>query len=536
MAHIQFTDNLVREYLISRGFITALKSFDSDVKASKDNSFRVDKIMDILMSSIHNLDLENLRTMWSHLDQHIFIHLESHQMIASRELGIDLLRRYVVQAASTPDQQSAAGRRNRDKVTEFFDKMAPEIHSRHEWRDWFALPFLKTPEDHPTFAVFFSRQWQDTLTVSLHNFLSIVFQCMSPPTLAKYQEDSALLLQLQRENMDLRSRLEALTGAAEPPPPEPPAVQPLMDDFSVVAHETPAADNSSSSKFRSLMRSIGSTSPGSRRRSPGNRPAAGPSGLLLATCDMDGAVRVWAPAPPPKQVCTMKARSPVLSCCWLSAHLLAYGTATGDVKIYDVVKRRQLMELGGDALAGAQDKRVLYSLTGAQPVHFPCCARWPSRAGSGSPRSDLLIYDLKASKEERHIYTLGADNKFVTWSLAQTGSQLAEWPLHERASGPFVLSRPAAGGEPVQQRPYGQLFALDHRQHLLTCGSTGGRLYKLSGAALEPAASPGAAALEPVLSLGGHVTSVLTCDMADNMCVTASLDGVVKTSSLLLHG
>ncbi|XP_037088439.1 WD repeat-containing protein 91-like [Pollicipes pollicipes] len=311
---------------------------------------------------------------------------------------------------------------------------------------------------------------------------------------------------------------------------------------------------------------------------------------------MDGAVRVWAPAPPPKQVCTMKARSPVLSCCWLSAHLLAYGTATGDVKIYDVVKRRQLMELGGDALPALKDKRVLY-LTGASPSTSVLCSL-ASRAGSGSPRSDLLIYDLKASKEEctlslpagvtcgaaefnhngqlllcacsdghvrvydgrmegcisdwtahtgaaltlrlspdqTHIYTLGADNKFVTWSLAQTGSQLAEWPLHERASGPFVLSRPVAGGEPVQQRPYGQLFALDHRQHLLTCGSTGGRLYKLSGAALEPAASPGAAALEPVLSLGGHVTSVLTCDMADNMCVTASLDGVVKTSSLLLHG
>ena len=40
--------------------------------------------------------------------------------------------------------------------------------------------------------------------------------------------------------------------------------------------------------------------------------------------------------------------------------------------------------------------------------------------------------------------------------------------------------------------------------------------------------------LDLLLSLGGHVTSVLTCDMSDNMCVTASLDGVVKTSSLLL--
>lgn len=40
--------------------------------------------------------------------------------------------------------------------------------------------------------------------------------------------------------------------------------------------------------------------------------------------------------------------------------------------------------------------------------------------------------------------------------------------------------------------------------------------------------------LEASLSLGGHVTGVLTCDVADNQCVTASLDGVVKTSSLLM--
>ena len=45
----------------------------------------------------------------------------------------------------------------------------------------------------------------------------------------------------------------------------------------------------------------------------------------------------------------------------------------------------------------------------------------------------------------------------------------------------------------------------------------------------------GSSGLEQLLSLGGHVTSVLTCDMSDNMCVTASLDGVVKTSSLLMH-
>lgn len=39
-----------------------------------------------------------------------------------------------------------------------------------------ALPFVKNPEDNPTYSVHFSRQWQDTMLVSLHNFLSTIFQ------------------------------------------------------------------------------------------------------------------------------------------------------------------------------------------------------------------------------------------------------------------------------------------------------------------------------------------------------------------------
>ena len=52
MAHIQFTDTLVREYLVSRGFATALKSFDADVKANRDHSFRVsENVFNVLLIS-----------------------------------------------------------------------------------------------------------------------------------------------------------------------------------------------------------------------------------------------------------------------------------------------------------------------------------------------------------------------------------------------------------------------------------------------------------------------------------------------------
>lgn len=78
MAHIQFTDELIREYLLFRGFGSTLKAFDSELKVDKEKSFRVDKIIDQLMQTINNYDLNSLRELWSHLDSHMFTKLESH--------------------------------------------------------------------------------------------------------------------------------------------------------------------------------------------------------------------------------------------------------------------------------------------------------------------------------------------------------------------------------------------------------------------------------------------------------------------------
>ncbi|KAI8371109.1 hypothetical protein BD560DRAFT_329192 [Blakeslea trispora] len=40
------------------------------------------------------------------------------------------------------------------------------------------LPYLKNPTNDPTFEMFFSKQWVDNYTISLHNFLATTFQNM----------------------------------------------------------------------------------------------------------------------------------------------------------------------------------------------------------------------------------------------------------------------------------------------------------------------------------------------------------------------
>lgn len=78
MAHIQFVDELVREYLLFRGFTATVKAFDNDLKADKDKGFRVDKIVEQIQHYINVSDLSGLKEYWAHLDSLVFSKLEIH--------------------------------------------------------------------------------------------------------------------------------------------------------------------------------------------------------------------------------------------------------------------------------------------------------------------------------------------------------------------------------------------------------------------------------------------------------------------------
>lgn len=67
------------------------------------------------------------------------------------------------------------------------------------------------------YSVYFSKQWQDTLLISLHNFLATIFQCMPLPTLARIDSEATLIQKLQDENTALRERIEVLQSIAGSP-------------------------------------------------------------------------------------------------------------------------------------------------------------------------------------------------------------------------------------------------------------------------------------------------------------------------------
>lgn len=265
----EYVDGLVREYLLYRGFSNSLKTFDSELKSDRDKGLRPDKITEQLMAYVSASDIQGLRDYWNHLDCKLFCRLEQIYSTAIRKLEFGLLKFYLVQAHQ-------AGRQ--EKIAEFFEKLTPELQKVHEWRDWFAFPFVKNPEENAAFSVYFSKSWQDTYAASLHNFISVVVKFAPTPKLMQAEVDLFKLKSAVGESEKLKNQLRGngsstkeldldlaeeakdeaflgrdLTGAD------------LMDDFAVISQEhsslstsegEPNSGSSQTKTIKSFIRTI----------------------------------------------------------------------------------------------------------------------------------------------------------------------------------------------------------------------------------------------------------------------------------------
>uniref|UniRef100_A0A673HES2 WD repeat-containing protein 91 n=1 Tax=Sinocyclocheilus rhinocerous TaxID=307959 RepID=A0A673HES2_9TELE len=197
---VERTDDLVREYLIYRGFTSTLKHLDSEIKADKEKGFRVDKIIDQLQQLIQSYDLTGLKEYWAYLDRRLFSRLEDVYRPTVNKLRTSLYRFYLIHTVQM---------KNTEKTQEFFLKQVLELQAQPEWRDWFALPFIPAPEQNPSFSPYFSRQWADTFLVSLHNFLSVLFQSSPQPVLLSFDSEVQRIKTVQEENEELRQMVRS---------------------------------------------------------------------------------------------------------------------------------------------------------------------------------------------------------------------------------------------------------------------------------------------------------------------------------------
>lgn len=167
MENMQYAEELVREFLVFRGFTSTLQAFEMELNTDVGKGFQVDKILDLIFSKyIPKFEAEKLVGLLSFF-KHCISSSETVYYATLSKLEVSILRYYIVHAVRS-------GRN--DKVKEFFDMLGDNLQQKgDDWTPWFAMPYLKSPALDPQFSIYFSKDWVDALHLSLRNFLSQMF-------------------------------------------------------------------------------------------------------------------------------------------------------------------------------------------------------------------------------------------------------------------------------------------------------------------------------------------------------------------------
>lgn len=127
---MRYAEELVREFLIFRGFTATLQSFESESSTDIGRNFDVDKILDLIFSLyMPKFQPDKLLSLLNFFKQCLTSPSETSLLSALSKLELSVLRYYVVYAlkSSRPD-----------KVSEFFGSNGNYLlEKREDWLPWF---------------------------------------------------------------------------------------------------------------------------------------------------------------------------------------------------------------------------------------------------------------------------------------------------------------------------------------------------------------------------------------------------------------
>ncbi|CAA0812962.1 Unknown protein [Striga hermonthica] len=208
MEKMKFAEELVREFLVFRGFTTTLQSFEKELATDIGRGFQVDKILDLIFSNyIPKFESEKLIDLLSFF-KNCFSYPDSNAVDVLWKLEQSILRYYIVNALK-------CGRK--DKVLELFGSFGNDLVLREgSWSSWFAIPYMKNPHLDPQFSVYFSEAWFRVLHLSIRNFLSeILDACPRTPALLKISSERDTVAHLKKEVKQLTHKLSQVQTSLE---------------------------------------------------------------------------------------------------------------------------------------------------------------------------------------------------------------------------------------------------------------------------------------------------------------------------------
>lgn len=135
---MHYAEELVREFLVFRGFTNTLEAYETELRTDVGKGFQVDKILDLIFSLyVPKFQIDKLVALLGFFKHYLSSSFETTLVSTFSKLEASVLRFYVVHALQS---------NRRDKVVEFFTVHGPDLlqSSQEDWTQWFGevLGFL----------------------------------------------------------------------------------------------------------------------------------------------------------------------------------------------------------------------------------------------------------------------------------------------------------------------------------------------------------------------------------------------------------
>ncbi|KAL5746458.1 hypothetical protein ACOSP7_027604 [Xanthoceras sorbifolium] len=159
MENMQYAEELVREFLVFRGFTNTLQAFEMELSTDIGKGFQVDKILDLIFSVyVPKFQAEKLIGLLGFFKQCFSSSSETVLTATFSKLEVSILRYYIVHALQSG---------KKDKVVEFFEVNGNDLLQRgQDWTAWFAIPYMKNPHIDPQFRIYFSKECSEKNTIN----------------------------------------------------------------------------------------------------------------------------------------------------------------------------------------------------------------------------------------------------------------------------------------------------------------------------------------------------------------------------------
>ena len=444
---MSYLDDLIKEYLLFRGYIKTYTAFTSEKQHDKTDHPDPDAIAELLLNHIRQLELNELTDLWSTLTTRFFTHLPPHFAPTIKTIETSLRRAYLIKAIRTADKA---------KIHAFFDRFSTDMtQPGGEWEQWFILPYLKDPASHPLFASYFHKRFFHTLALSVRNFLVSAFAQLPLPKLMAFNVErgerkamTADIKALKADNERLKREMATLRQQLQAVGSKPASMSIVTSASSTSISAVPTSSSSASSP------------------TPVSAAGASPTGALSHSVSQPLRVTSASASPlddeftDPAFIVThdhsVQTNSSAVAKVRFSmdGSRLAAGNRDGSIRVYNVEKLveavKQRRSNGGGSASGSSDYMRL-------------------EAQMSSTSSDLTCMEWDAMKD-RYLAFGSSDAHIRLWS-PETKKQLADlttntdFPtvlaLASSPSSPFLVAATATRAHSTVEGSRGLLEAWD---------------------------------------------------------------------------